>query len=99
LFTSGFDGGESALAKSMDGDGAGELAGEIGKHGLEDFRLDGSGGVEIEVDAVHKASYRILPAGLSYLREVGVRTSPQDRHHRLPLSAKGESSTWEAISS
>ena len=83
LFAGGFDGGASALARCVDGSGVGKFGGEIGKHGVEHFRLDGRGGVEIEVDAVHGASHRILPAGLSYLHEVGLErhlgTEPQDR--------------------
>ena len=61
LFAGGFHGGAGALAGRVDGGGVGKLAGEIGQHGVEDFRLDGRGGVEIEVDAVHKATHRILP--------------------------------------
>ena len=72
LFAGGFDGGAGALARSMDRGRVGEFGREIGKHRVENGGFDGRGGVEIEVDAVHKAIYRILPAGLSYLREVGV---------------------------
>jgi len=63
LFTGRFDSGASALARSVDGGSIGEFAGEIGQHNVEHFRLDGCGGVEIEIDAIHKATHRILPAG------------------------------------
>jgi hypothetical protein len=63
LFTGGFDGGAGALAGGVDGSSVGEFAREMGKHGVEHFGLDGRGGVEIEVDAVHKATDRIPPGG------------------------------------
>jgi hypothetical protein len=43
----------------MDGSGISEFRGKIGKHGVEDFRFDGGGGVVIEVDAVHSSGLRI----------------------------------------
>src|SRR5271163_1981203 len=63
LFAGGFDGGAGTLAGGVDGGGVGEFAREIGEHGVEDGGLDGGGGVVIEVDAVHGAIHRILPAG------------------------------------
>jgi hypothetical protein len=63
LLASSFDGSAGALARSMDGSGVGKFGGEIGKHGVEHGWLDGGGGIEIEVNAVHKATHRILPAG------------------------------------
>src|SRR6266853_660731 len=63
LFTGGFDGGASALAGSVDRSGVGKIRREIGQHSVEHFGLDRRGGVEIEVDAVHKSTHRILPAG------------------------------------
>ncbi len=63
LFAGGFDGGAGALAGRVDGSSVGKFAGEIGKHGIEHGRLDGRGGVEIEIDAVHKATHRIPPGG------------------------------------
>ncbi len=57
LLTGGLHGGAGALAGSVDGGSVGKFAGEIGKHGVEHSGLDGRGGVEIEIDAVHKASY------------------------------------------
>jgi hypothetical protein len=60
LFAGGFDGGASALAGSVDRRGVGEVGGEIGKHGVEDLRVDGCRGVIIEIDAVHRAALRIL---------------------------------------
>ena len=59
LFAGGFDGGAGLLAKGVDGGGVAVLAGEIGKHGVEDFGIDGGGGVVIEVDAVHGAAFSI----------------------------------------
>ena len=52
--------------------GVGEIGGEIGEHGVEDGGVDGRGCVVIEVDAVHTAMNRILPAGN---REEGRRTT------------------------
>ncbi len=63
LLTRCFHGGAGFLAWGVDGSGVGEFRGEIGQHGVEHFRLDGSGGVEVEVDAVHKATPRILLVG------------------------------------
>ena len=60
LFAGGFDGGAGALAGGVDGGGVGEIGGEIGKHGVEDLRVDGRRGVVIEVDAVHGAVLSIL---------------------------------------
>ena len=57
----------SLLAECVDGRGVPEFAGEIGQDCIEHFRLDGRRGVEIEVDAIHKTSHRILPAGESCL--------------------------------
>ena len=60
LFASRFDRGASLLAERVNGRSVAELRREIGQHGVEDFGLDGRGGVVIEVDAVHGAVYRIL---------------------------------------
>ena len=54
LFASGFDGGAGALAESVDGGGVAKIGREKGKHGVEDRRVDGSGGVMVEVDTMHK---------------------------------------------
>jgi len=62
LFAGGFDGGAGTLPKSVNGRGVAEVGGEIGEHGVEDGGVDGGGGVVIEVDAVHTAMNRILPA-------------------------------------
>ena len=62
LFTGGFDGGAGALTRSMDRGSVRKISGEIGKHGFEDLRVDGCGGVEIEVNAfqgVHRSTVRI----------------------------------------
>jgi len=53
LFACDFNGGAAALAWRVDGSGVAEISREIRKHGVEDFRLDGSGGVVIEVGARH----------------------------------------------
>ena len=53
LFAGGFDGGAGLLAEGVDGGGVAVIAREIGKHGVENFGVDGRGGVVIEVDAVH----------------------------------------------
>src|SRR5262245_389932 len=53
LFACGFDRSASLLAKRVNRGGVAEFAGEIGKHRVEHFGLDGSGGVVIEIDAVH----------------------------------------------
>ena len=60
LFAGGLDRGAGALARCVDRGGVGKFGGEVGKHGVEHLRLDRRGGVEIEVDAVHKATHRIL---------------------------------------
>ena len=49
----------SILADSMNGRCIAEVDGEIGEHRVEHFRIDGSGGVEVEVDAVHVDVFRI----------------------------------------
>ncbi len=54
LFASGFDGGAGALAESVDGGSVAEIGREKGKHGVEDRRVDGSGGVMVKVDTMHK---------------------------------------------
>src|SRR5882672_12714746 len=77
-----FHSAAGTLTGSVDGSSVAKFLGEIGKHGVEHFWLDGSGGIEIEVDAVHKAIHRILPAGLSYLHEVGSEIAPRERSHR-----------------
>ena len=59
LLARGLDGGAGFLAKGVDGGGVAELGGEVGKHGVEHGRLDGGGGVEVEVDAVHELALRI----------------------------------------
>ncbi len=61
LFAGRFDGGAGFLAGRVDRGSVGEFRGEIGQHGVKHSRLDGGGGVEIEVDAVHKATHRIPP--------------------------------------
>ena len=66
---------------SVDGSGVAKFLGEIGQHGVEYFRLDRRRGVEIEINAVHGASHRILPADISYLHEVG-------SEHRLGIGAR-----------
>src|SRR5271165_1865878 len=53
LFTGSLDARTGALPKGMDGRGVAKSAGEKGKHGIEDGRVDGSCGVMVEVDAVH----------------------------------------------
>jgi hypothetical protein len=42
------------LAKGVDGGSVAKIAGEKGKHGVEDRGVDGSGGVMVEIDAVHR---------------------------------------------
>ncbi len=83
LLAGGFHSAAGTLTGSVDGSSVAKLLGEIGQHGVEHFRLDRRGGVEIEIDAVHKATQRILLAGLSYLHDVEARTSPQDRNQRF----------------
>src|SRR2546427_1667008 len=78
LFARCFHSAAGTLTGSVDGSSVAKFLGEIGQHGVEHFRLDRRGGVEIEIDAVHGAIHRILPAGVRCLHEVGVRTSPQD---------------------
>ncbi len=73
MFAGGFDGGAGALARSMDRGRVGEFGREIGKHRVENGGFDGRGGVEIEVDAVHMASHRILLVGNCDSREVDSR--------------------------
>ncbi len=59
LIAGGFDGGAGALAGRVDRGSVAEFGGEIREHGVEDGRLNGRGGVVIEVDAVHGAAFRI----------------------------------------
>ena len=54
LFAGCFDGGASALAESVDGGGVAKISGEKGKHGVEDRGVDGSGGVMVEIDTMHR---------------------------------------------
>ena len=63
LLASGLNGGPGALAGRVDGRGVAEFRREIGEHIVEDGGIDGGGGVVIEVDTVHTATNRILPAG------------------------------------
>src|SRR6202042_868502 len=58
-FPGGFHGGTGLLAEGVNGRRVAVLAREIGKHGVEDFRIDGSGGVVIEVNAIHGATFSI----------------------------------------
>src|SRR5712664_610080 len=76
LFASSFDGGASPLAGGVDGRRVAKFSREIGKHRVEDFRLDGSRGVVIEVDAVHRATHRILPADRSCVLGAATRSHP-----------------------
>ncbi len=62
LFARHFYACASLLAEGVDGGGVSEFPGEIREHGVKHFRLDGGGGVEIEIDAVHIATHRILRA-------------------------------------
>jgi len=86
LIAGGFDGGAGTLANGVNGGGVAEFGGEIGKHRVEDGGLDGGGGVEIEIDAVHGASSRVGPLaeGVNSARsQEGERHLPQrDRVHR-----------------
>ncbi len=63
LFARGLDGGSGALAEGVDRRGVAEFTREEGKHGVEDGGVDGGGGIEIEVDAVH-GSGRIRIEGM-----------------------------------
>ena len=54
LFAGSFDGGAGALAEGVDGGSVAKIGREIGKHGVEDGRVDGSGGVMVKVDTMHK---------------------------------------------
>jgi hypothetical protein len=65
LVTGGFDGSPGALTEGVDGRGVAELAGKIGKHGLQDRRVDGGGGVVIEVDVVHGSARNQDRGGMS----------------------------------
>ena len=65
LFAGGFNCSAGALAEGVDGRGIAKLSGKIGEHGVQDGGLDGGSGVVIEVDAIHTATKRILPAGNS----------------------------------
>src|SRR6267143_382312 len=67
LFSRGFDGGASPLAGGVNGGSIAKFPREIGKHCVEDFRLDGRRGVVIEVDPVHRATHRILPADINWV--------------------------------
>jgi len=53
LFSRGFDGGAGALPGCVDGSCVTEITGKVGKHGVEDRRFDGGGGVVIEINARH----------------------------------------------
>ena len=88
LFAGGFNGGAGALAGSVDRGGVGKVSREIRQHGVEDFRLDRGGGVEVEVDAVHKATNRILPAGDGCAVEVAGDLRPRIREFDLSLGAR-----------
>ena len=63
LFARGFDGCAGLLTRGVNRSGVCKFHRKIGKHGVEHFRLDGRGGVEIKIDAVHMATHRILRAG------------------------------------
>src|SRR6267378_5318495 len=67
LFASSFDGGASLLAGGVDGRRVAKFSREVGKHRVEDFRLDGGRSIVIEVDAVHGATHRILSADISWV--------------------------------
>jgi hypothetical protein len=69
LFAGGFDGRASALTGGVDRGGVGKIGREIGEHGVEDLRFDGSRGVVIEIDAVHGAALRILLEGRAWTTE------------------------------
>src|SRR5260370_41461644 len=73
LFAGGFDRGAGTLTGSVDRSGVSEFRGKIGQHRVEHFRLDGCGGVKIEVDALHKPTHRILLAGRSCFLETATR--------------------------
>lgn len=77
LFAGGFDGGAGALAGRVDRRGVGKVGGEIGKHRVEDLRVDGGGGVVIEIDAVHGLVTSILRNNDSG-RVTNYRWSPSD---------------------
>ena len=98
LLAGGFHRAAGTLTGSVDGSSVAKFLGEIGQHGVEHFWLDGSGGIEIEVDAVHGAIHRILPAGVSCLHQVGSEIAPRERSHR-PARAPGKEQVPEAISS
>ncbi len=86
LFAGGFNGGAGLLAEGVDGRGIAEVAGKVGKHGVEDFGLDGRGGVVIEVYAFHGDALRILPIAGRVAkgeRKVGVHRDTAAAH---PLS-------------
>lgn len=59
MLSGGFYGVAGALAGSVNAGGVGEIRGEIGKHGVEDAGVDWSGGVIVEVDAIHGDLNRI----------------------------------------
>jgi len=62
----------------MDGSCVAEISREIGKHGVEDRRFDGSGGVVIEINARHgkfQWSATMKATGNSLQRNEGKRAS------------------------
>ena len=89
LFAGGFDGGASVLAGGVDGRGVSELGGEIGKHGVENLRVDGGRGVVIEIDAVHRAVLRILRVTGNLRRGYGAYPSSQRGVFFVSAGSKG----------
>src|SRR5215471_1270848 len=82
LFTSRFHSGPGALAGGVDGGSVSELTGQIGEHGLQNFRLDGSGGVVIEVNAGHGSGLQnnALPRKSKW-HATGTACPPEPREH------------------
>src|SRR5260370_5387164 len=74
LFAGSFDRTAGTLPGSVDRSGVSEFRGKIGQHRVEHFRLDGRGGVKIEVDALHEATHRILLAGVFWRLQRGARS-------------------------
>ena len=89
LLAGGFHRAAGTLTGSVDGSSVAKFLGEIGQDGVEHFRLDRRGGVEIEINAVHGATHRILPAGVSCLHLVGSEIAPRERSPR-PARAPGK---------
>src|SRR4029077_647923 len=83
-----FHRGTRSLAEGVNRSSVSKFSGEVREHGIEDTRLDGGGGIMIQIDASHSHAIRIDPALTDSKRSAARRRNDHQEDRMMPRAIK-----------